>query len=181
MKRITLLAILLINVLNVDAQQAYEGMAEESLIIKTALDNKVHSITPNKAYVSIGKTLSRIRIKKSEIPGVVVKGNNNAYYVRGKTGIPSLAISLVKLNEKGKTLQSFYSDDLGKKFQIIPTTLTAADKDKKIFRVNVLGALENGYYAFFFKRADGQGNFRMSGGASLTYKPMVFQIENPTE
>jgi hypothetical protein len=154
MKRITLLAILLINVLNVDAQQAYEGMAEESLIIKTALDNKVHSITPNKAYVSIGKTLSRIRIKKSEIPGVVVKG---------------------------KTLQSFYSDDLGKKFQIIPTTLTAADKDKKIFRVNVLGALENGYYAFFFKRADGQGNFRMSGGASLTYKPMVFQIENPTE
>lgn len=158
------------------SQEIYEGMAEESLLLKASTDQDAKAILPCKAYVSIGKSLSRIRIKKTEIPGIVITKNDPQIFVRGKSTNPSVPGCLIKLNDKGKTLQAFYSDDLGKKFQVIPTTLKAANRDLKIYQVSLLNPLEDGYYAFFFNRRTQDGNFQLGGSGKLTFKPMVFQV-----
>jgi len=172
-----LLAFLLtIPLFSANAQKVYENMPEESFLIQSGIDQKVHEVLPCKAYVSIGRTLSRIRIKKENIPGVQVKGNNNSFYIRGNMSIPSVPVAIIKLKDKGKTLQAFYSEDLGKKFSIINCKATAVDRDKKIYSVRALNVMDEGFYAVLFKRANDKGNFNMSSGKSPTYQPMVFEI-----
>ena len=83
------------------------------------------------------------------------------------------------LESELKTLQAFYSDDLGKKFSIVPMITKAIDMEIKIRQVNILSILEDGYYAMFFRRAN-NGNFQLTS-TGLTHKPMVFQVVNKVE
>ena len=156
------------------SQQGYENLKEESVAIKIGSDPNVIEIQASDAYISIGRTLSRIRIKKENI-NTVINSNDIVIYMRGKNGKTSFPFSVVKLNDKKKTVQGFYSDDLGKKFEFIPVTRTVVDKEKNIARISVLSILDEGYYAVFF-RSKNRGNLLMDLG-KYNYRPFVFQIK----
>jgi hypothetical protein len=179
MKKPTLIIILiLLGISPLSAQNVYDDMVEESLLINTTIDQKQFAVTPCKALVTVGLASSKIRVKKSEIQGVIVDGNENGFYVRGNAKALNAPISLIRLTDKGKALQAASNSDFGKKFPVVPTTKKMVDKALQIYRISVLTPLENGYYAFVFNKANSKGNLSFSDH-NITSKPMVFQVVNP--
>ena len=177
MKKSILIILLLFAINPLPAQNIYDDMGEESLLIKTLTEKKPIAVLPCKAFVTVGLASSKIRVKKSETQGIRVNGNENSYYIRANSKVTNVPISLVKLEDKGKALQAASNSDFGKKIPALPITRKLVDKARQIYQISVLSPLENGFYAFVFNKPNSKGNLSFSDH-NITSKPMVFEVVN---